>query len=240
MATIAQVKFLTTNKYFKLAWATTNISFEDAKLLCAVVSPYSDGNANYYYRVRTKKEIWFPRMLNTIIELAPKYGVVVEEYKTMLDDFIKAEERKREREQRKMQKHRDEMRAQLIQNIIASGGVLNATEGSRTPFSYTYLDGELERKKGFDMVFLSDRGRKEYFQQAERNLPYIWNKSNVCEYKGIQVYIEDLDEIAYLVFFKKRVICGEENYIGLVVSEIDYHMDSFISALELHYKNCPF
>lgn len=248
MATQNQITFIATNKYYKVTWVTkVNLTFEDAEKMCENISPYSDGNCNYYYRIRTKKEIWLPRLLSFLVSMAEKYGVeeYSKEYTQELNKFNLTLERKRKREEMKMlqqkEKQSDEIRKRLIQNIIAEGGVLNATKGSRTPFCYTYLDGELEIKNGFDdMVFLSDRGRKEYFQQAERNLPYIWNKSSVCEYKGVQVYIEDLDEIAYLVFFKKRVICGEENYIGLVVSDIEYHMDSFISALEIHYKNCPF
>lgn len=240
MATIAQIKYLNTNKYFKLEWATTNISFEDAKLLCNVVSPYSDGNANCYYRIRTKKEIWYPRLLNTIIEIAPKYGVVVEDYKTLLDNFIKAEERKREREQRKVQKYREEQRKQRIQSIIEQGGVLNATKGSRTPFCYTYLDGELEIKNGFDMVFLSDRGTVDYFEKMEKIMPFKFCEDGLFTYKSIQAYIEDLDEIAFLVFFKQRIICGENNYIGLVVSEKEYNEKTFLRALEIHYDNCPF
>ncbi len=243
MATQNQITFIATNKYYKVTWVTkVNLTFEDAEKMCENISPYSDGNCNYYYRIRTKKEVWLPRLLSFLVSMAEKYGEeeYSKEYTQELNKFNLTLERKRMREELKMLQQKEEMRKRLIQNIIAEGGVLNATKGSRTPFCYTYLDGELEIKNGFDMVFLSDRGRKEYFQQAERNLPYIWNKSSVCGYKGVQVYIEDLDEIAYLVFFKKRVICGEENYIGLVVSEIEYHMDSFISALEIHYKNCPF
>ena len=240
MATIAQITFLNTNKYFKLEWATTDISFEDAKLLCKVVSPYSDGNVNYYARIRTKKEIWYPRMLNTIIEIAPRYGVAVEEYKTLLDKFNKAEERKQERERIKAEKRKEDARKEYIQSLIEWGAVLNTNVGSRVPFAYTYLDGELEAKRGFDMVYLSERGKVEYFQRAEQYMPYKHPKNCNVVYKGIQVYIEDLDEIAYLVFFKKRVICGEENYIGLVVSQNEYNTDSFIPALEMHYEHCPF
>ena len=104
MATIRQIIFIKTNKYFTLNWVDESVTFEDAKVLCEAISPYSDGNANYYYRIRTKKEVWYPRMLETIIKIAPKYGASVSEYEKLLAEFNAKEERKREREARKRER----------------------------------------------------------------------------------------------------------------------------------------
>jgi hypothetical protein len=242
MATIKQIQFIKTNKYFTLNWVDESVTFEDAKVLCEVISPYSDGNCNYYYRVRTKKEIWFPRMMETIIKIAPKYGISVNEYERMLNEFILKEERKREREARKREREVLKRVQEEKEWLISGGAILNSKDGTR--MYDTYLDGELEDKAGFDLVYVSNRGDENLFVPNEntRRERYETDGKTYWWYY-IKVYIEDLDEIGYIVFNKTTIrwgidlpLMGKCNDIirGLVVSQNDYAKRSFLKALELH------
>lgn len=240
-ATNKQIQFLTNNKYFVVNWVkSVELKYADAELLCKMVSPYSDGNSNYYYRIRTKKEIWFPRLLNTLIEVAPKYGISTDEYQVSLNVFNQAQERKKAREVAKAQKVLAERRKEEIQCLIDLGTVLNSNEGERLPFAFTYLDGELEEKRGFDMIYLSPKGKEDYFDRMVKNNTLYNVNDKIGKYKYLRVYIEDMDEIAYLVSKHSVYLPNERRVLGLVVSERDFRKETFVQALEMHTECCPF
>ena len=244
MATIRQIIFIKTNKYFTLDWVTESVTFEDAKTLCEAISPYSDGNENYYYRIRTRKEIWFPRMMETIIKIAPKYGISTDEYEKLLAEFILKEERKREREARKREREVLKQVQEEKDWLISKGAILNSKDGIR--MYDTYLHGEIEDKAGFDLVYVSNRGNDNLFVPNEntRRVRYEIDGKTYWWYY-IKVYVEDLDEIAYIIFNKTTTrwgidlpLMGKSYDIirGLVVSQNDYHKKNFLKALELHNR----
>lgn len=240
MATIKQITFIKTNKYFTLDWVTESVTFEDAKTLCEAISPYSDGNANYYYRIRTRKEVWYPRMLETIIKIAPKYGASVSEYEKLLAEFNAKEEKKRERKHKKMleelakrqaehELYLKRKREQDIAQLIADGAILNTNEGNR--LYYVYLDGELEHKSGFDLINTKGLSYDDILKKSQM----YYGKATDCRY--VKVFIEDMNEIGYIVFHVANWCNPRGMCAGLVVSETEFNSGAFESAL---IRNCGF
>lgn len=235
-----QIEFITTNKYYKLAWVNEEVSFEDGSKLCEVISPYSDGNANYYYRIRTKKEIWLPRMLRVVIEIAGKYGVDKTPYEKELETFLLKEERKAQKIAKKREEEIARKRKEKIDNLISQGLILNTQCGNRMPLAYSYLDGELERKAGFDFVYVSENTTAEkIFQKAEEYQYRMFPDDMKNPYRLLPVYIEDLDETGYIVYYR-IVERSDRHFIGLVVSDSDYYNGNFKKPYDLHIEHCPF
>lgn len=234
-----QFEFITTNKYYRLDWVA-EITFADASRLCEVISPYSDGRANYYYRIRTKKEIWLPRLLRVVIEVAEKYGVDKTPYENELTVFLNKEERKAQKIAKKREEEIAKKRKEKIDNLISQGLILNTQCGNRMPLAYSYLDGELERKAGFDFVYVSENTTAEkIFQKAEEYKNWRFPDDMRNPYNLLPVYIEDLDEIGYIVYYR-IVERSDRHFIGLVVSESDYYNGNFKQPYDLHIEHCPF
>ena len=200
-----QIEFINNNKYYKLAWVNEEVSFEDGSKLCEVISPYSDGNANYYYRIRTKKEIWLPRMLRVVIEIAGKYGVDKTPYEKELETFLLKEERKAQKIAKKREEEIAKKRKEEIDNLISQGLILNTKCGNRMPLAYSYLDGELERKAGFDFVYVSENTTAEkIFQKAEEYQYRRFPDDMKNPYRLLPVYIEDLDKEKLFIIPKDK------------------------------------
>lgn len=241
-ATQNQITFIASNKYYKVAWVTkVNISFEDAEKMCENISPYSDGNCNYYYRIRTKKEIWLPRLLSFLVSMAEKYGVdeYSKEYTEELSKFNLTLERKRLREEMKMLREKEEQRKREIDRCYQLGLVVNTTKGDRLPLGGTYLDGRIEdlsRKKGNDipdMVFLSERVSDTLFKD---------NISKICRttkggipYCQTTLYVEDLDVFAY--WMRSPMFKAFGASIGLISLKEQCDKEQFHEAYENHIKS---
>lgn len=236
---VNQFEFITTNKYYRLDWVA-EISFTDASRLCEVISPYSDGRANCYYRIRTKKEIWLPRLLRVVIEIAEKYGVDKTPYENELTVFLNKEKRKAERIAKQREEEERKKRKEKIDNLILQGLILNTQRGNRVPLAYSYLDGELERKAGFDFVYVSENTTAErIFQKAEEYKNWRFPDDMRNPYHLLPVYIEDLDKIGYIVYYRIAER-NDRHFIGLVVSESDYYNGNFKKPYDLHIEHCPF
>lgn len=242
MATQNQITFIVTNKYYKVAWVTkVNLTFEDAEKMCENISPYSDGNCNYYYRIRTKKEIWLPRLLSVLVSMAEKYGVeeYSKEYEQELSKFNLTLERKRMREELKMLQQKEEQRKREIDRYYQLGLVVNTTNGNRLPLAGTYLDGrieELSAEKGNDipdMVFLSEQVSEASFN--ENTSKYCKVTNGGVPYCLTPLYVEDLDVFAYLVHSPIYKAFGAP--IGLIFLKEQYDNGEFGDAYDKHIKS---
>ena len=241
--TVNQLSFIQSNKYFTIAWVNENMTFNDASRLCEVISPYSDGHANYYYRVRTKKEIWLPRLLKAVIEIAEKYGVDKTPYEKQLNDFNAKQEKAKLREIKKREEQQRKEREEYIERIKKLGLILNTQTGEREPLRCCYLDGEIEQKVGFDMVYVSNNTTAENFFKYDdeyKRCTRRFEDDMQHPYCVIPAFVEDLNEIAYLIYYMSFERFGYKQFLGLVVSEKDYKNGSFKQAYDMHIKHCPF
>ena len=237
-----QFEFITTNKYYRLDWVA-EITFADASRLCEVISPYSDGRANYYYRIRTKKEIWLPRLLRVVIEVAEKYGVDKTPYENELTVFLNKEKRKAERIAKQREEEERKRHEEYIERIKKLGLVVNTQTGNREPFRTCYLDGAIERRAGFDMVYVSNNTTADAFfryDEEYRRCTRKFDDDMKTPYCNIPVWVEDLQELAYLVYYMVFNRFGYNQFIGLVVSEDDYKNGNFKDAYDRHIEGCPF
>jgi hypothetical protein len=218
-----QMTFIKTNKYYKVECFDHNMSFDDAMKLCDAISPYSDGRTNYHYRIRTKKEIWLPRLLNCIISLCEKYAVDNSKFVAELEKIQKQIAKARAKEKAKAEAKAEAIRQQSIASLIERNMVLNTEQGSR--LFGTYLDGELEEIQGFDIVYTKN---DKLAQIAKANKLYY--KTDRYLYQPLQCYVENLDKIAYICYY--GVV--RDSIIGLVVSEKEYLNKSFFEAYNKH------
>lgn len=226
--TAKQLNFIKTNKYYQLECFNENMSFDDAMKLCDAISPYSDGKTNYHYRIRTKKEIWLPRLLKCIISLCEKYAVDNSKFVAELEKNQKQIAKAEAKARAKAEAEAEARRQKLIENLIERNMVLNTEQGSRIGLFSTYLDGELEDIQGFDLVYTKN---DKLAQIAKANKLY-YNTDRYL-YQPLQCYVENLDKIAYICYY--GVV--RDSIIGLVVSEQDYNNKSFFEAYNRHIEH---